>query len=202
MPVLTRLLIGAPLAALIAAILFLAMRVLIATGELEIADARDPVRVDISPDVPEPAPVERTLPEPVAAPAPPPVPVTQHHASLPTENTIAVTGAIPDFETPDIRTQTVALFVPDREVQPLVRIDAAYPARALESGLEGECLMRFDVGADGTPINVEAVSCSNGVFRTPSVRAVERWRYAPKIINGAAVTRPGVQTNIEYALEN
>ena len=61
-------------------------------------------------------------------------------------------------------------------------------------------MMQFDVTPDGTPTNIIALDCSSSLFERSSVRAVERWRYEPKIQNGNAVWRRGVQTRLDYQL--
>lgn len=48
------------------------------------------------------------------------------------------------------------------------------PPRASKSG---HCKMRVQVGESGKPTKVEAVSCSDDIFRAYSVDAVRRWEY-------------------------
>ena len=102
---------------------------------------------------------------------------------------------------PDSAGDQVSFDVSDRDAQPLVRIPPQYPPRAAERGLEGHCTMSFDVTPDGTPTNIVATECTSSLFERTSVRAVERWRYEPKIQEGTAVWRRGVVTRIDYQLE-
>jgi protein TonB len=71
------------------------------------------------------------------------------------------------------------------------------PARAERSGF---CRVILDVGADGTPFNVRATDCSESIFSRPTVRAVERWRYRPKVENGIEVTRQNVRNIVRFNL--
>jgi len=87
--------------------------------------------------------------------------------------------------------------VSDRDALPLVRIPPIMPTRADRSG---HCKVRFDVSPDGTPFNIEAISCSQTLFKLPSVRSVRNWKYNPKIVNGRTVSRSGVETKISFRL--
>jgi protein TonB len=90
----------------------------------------------------------------------------------------------------------------DRDVIPLVRINPDYPQRALQRGLEGWVQVQFTITPTGTvkdPIVVDAMP--RNVFDDAALKAIARWRYNPKVENGAAVERVGVQTRIVFQLE-
>jgi len=90
----------------------------------------------------------------------------------------------------------------DRDVIPLVRINPDYPQRALQRGLEGWVQVQFTITPTGTvkdPIVVDAMPKS--VFDDAALKAIARWRYNPKVENGVAVERVGVQTRIVFQLE-
>jgi len=90
----------------------------------------------------------------------------------------------------------------DRDVIPLVRINPDYPQRALQRGLEGWVQVQFTITPTGTvkdPIVVDAMPKS--VFDDAALKAIARWRYNPKVENGVAVERDGVQTRIVFQLE-
>jgi periplasmic protein TonB len=90
----------------------------------------------------------------------------------------------------------------DRDVIPLVRVNPEYPQRALQRGLEGWVQVQFTITATGTvkdPIVVDAMP--KNVFDDAALKAIARWRYNPKVENGAAVERVGVQTRILFQLE-
>ena len=90
----------------------------------------------------------------------------------------------------------------DRDVIPLVRVNPEYPQRALQRGLEGWVQVQFTITATGTvkdPIVVDAMP--KNVFDDAALKAIARSRYNPKVENGAAVERVGVQTRILFQLE-
>lgn len=90
----------------------------------------------------------------------------------------------------------------DRDVIPLVRINPDYPPRALSRGLEGWVQVQFTITATGTvkdPVVVDAMP--KNIFDDAALKAIARWRYNPKVENGVAVERVGVQTIIRFQLE-
>lgn len=198
-----RLLVGIPVAAVITFLLFMLMQRLILTDEVVIEEADDALRISIAEDV-EDLSVRRrevTMDDVTdVEPPPPPPQIERQRAEAPAEDLSTITGEIPEFEAPDLGSGDVSFDVSDRDAHPLVRIPAQYPPRALERGVEGNCLMQFDVTPDGTPTNIVALDCSSSLFERNSIRSVERWRYEPKIQDGTAVWRRGVQTRIDFQL--
>ena len=198
-----RLLVGVPIAGVITFLLFTLMQVLIFSDEQIEEEAPDEIRITIS-EVAEDIDVRRrevTIDDVAQVDPPPPPPqIERQRAEQPTEDMSSVLGELPDFETPELTGNNVNFDVSDRDAQPMVRIPPQYPPRAAERGTEGSCTVRFDVTPDGTPTNIEPLDCPS-VFVRSTVRAVERWRYEPRIENGNAVWRRGVQTQLDYRLD-
>src|SRR5690606_19155087 len=162
------------------------------------------VRIDIRPQVEELTAQSRDMtPDQVqeVEPPPPPPEVRKQASILPSEALVNIGGQIPEFEQPELNRGDISFNVSDRDAQPMVRIPPTYPPRAAEQGLEGNCVMNFDVSPDGQPFNIRAISCTSSMFESTSIRAVERWKYQPKVVDGAPVARTGVQTTIDYELE-
>jgi protein TonB len=91
----------------------------------------------------------------------------------------------------------------DRDIIPLVRINPDYPPRALSRGIEGYVIVQFTITATGMVKDVIVVRAEpEGIFEEAAVRAVSRWRYNPKVEEGVAVERVGVQTRITFQLED
>ncbi|WP_440957561.1 energy transducer TonB [Oceanicaulis sp. LC35] len=200
---LIRLLVGAPIAAVITFLLFMLMQRLIVTDSVELPEAGDDLRIVISEEVEDMSVRRREVTMDDVndvEPPPPPPQIERQVADVPSEDMSTIAGEIPEFDAPDLGSGDVSFDVSDRDAQPMVRIPPQYPPRAAERGTEGYCLMQFDVTPDGTPTNIVALDCSSSLFERSSVRAVERWRYEPKIQNGNAVWRRGVQTRLDYQL--
>ena len=198
-----RLLVGVPIAAVITFLLFMLMQRLILTDEVELEPARDELAISISEEVEDLSVRQREVTMDdvnEVEPPPPPPQIERQVAEAPAEDMNTIAGEIPEFDAPDLGSGDVSFDVSDRDAQPMVRIPPQYPPRAAERGVEGNCLMQFDVTPDGTPTNIVALDCTSSLFERSSIRAVERWRYEPRIENGNAVWRRGVQTSLDYQL--
>ena len=90
----------------------------------------------------------------------------------------------------------------DRDVIPLVRINPDYPQQAVRRELEGWVQVQFTITAIGTVKDAIVVNAEpKDVFDDAALKAIARWRYNPKVENGVAVERVGVQTKIVFELE-
>ena len=90
----------------------------------------------------------------------------------------------------------------DADVLPLVRIEPQYPSRALSRGIEGWVLVQFGISETGTVMNPEVIDSEpSSIFNSAAVRAVERWKYKPKVVDGKAVPRSGVQVVLTFKME-
>ena len=128
---------------------------------------------------------------------PPPPQIERQQAAKPTEAIASIEGAIPEFEAPKIDRQNFKIQVSDRDAQPLVRIPPIMPPRAEKSG---HCKVRFDVSPEGAPFNVQATYCTQSLFERASIKSVQKWKYNPKIVDGRAVARSGVESKITFKL--
>ena len=76
------------------------------------------------------------------------------------------------------------------EAVPIVRIDPQYPREALMDGTEGYVRFRVLIGPDGSVMDVEVVEAAPGrLFVRNATRAVRRWKFKPRIVDGVAVER-------------
>ncbi|MEJ2513736.1 MAG: energy transducer TonB [Gammaproteobacteria bacterium] len=88
----------------------------------------------------------------------------------------------------------------DGDIIPIVRIEPQYPRDALVRGLEGWVQVEFTILEDGSVRDVDVLDADPvGVFERNAVRAVMRWKFKPRIVDGTAVKRRGRQT-IEFRL--
>lgn len=75
-----------------------------------------------------------------------------------------------------------------------------YPQSALSHGVAGSVLLSFTVDAKGATRDVQVLqSTPSGVFDRAAVSAVKRWKYAPVMVNGAAVEVP-TRTLVRFEL--
>lgn len=89
----------------------------------------------------------------------------------------------------------------DRDVVPLVRIEPDYPIDAEQRGIEGWVTIQFSITRAGTVENAAVVAAHPPrVFDRAALQAVRKWKYNPKILNGEAVERRGVQVTLMFQL--
>lgn len=83
-----------------------------------------------------------------------------------------------------------------------MRVNPLYPARAQARGIQGWVLVEFTVTKLGTTKDIVVVDADpRGHFEHAATSAVKKYRYKPRIENGVAVDRPGVQLVILFAIE-
>jgi TonB family protein len=87
------------------------------------------------------------------------------------------------------------------DVIPLVRIAPDYPPETAQQGLEGQVVLEFTITVEGTTKDITVVESSAPIFEQPAIAAVGKWRYSPRIVNGAGVESPGIHTVIRFALD-
>jgi protein TonB len=75
----------------------------------------------------------------------------------------------------------------DGDIIPLVAIQPDYPRRALERGTEGYCVVTFVITTQGTTRDIKVVESTHSMFERSSIRAAQRLKYKPRIIDGTAV---------------
>lgn len=89
----------------------------------------------------------------------------------------------------------------DGNAMPIAQIQPVYPSRALARGLEGFVIVEFDVSENGTVINPRVLgSQPSGIFDQAALRAIERWKYNPKVVNGRVMKMTGLQTRFSFSL--
>lgn len=199
MNIFIRLIAGAPGAFVVTTLIFLILASVIATREnVELSEDRS-VEINVTRQLRD-TQVQNTedFQRPVLDQPPPPPPTVTDPSFRP-QMSVEI-GALPDLSGVDIEIGTG--FNPDRDAQPLVRIPPQYPQRCMVRAKPVESvLVEFDVTPEGTVIDPRVIESTNSCFDRAAMRAVERWRYNPKIVDNVAEPRFGVRTVIDFALE-
>ncbi|MCO4810270.1 MAG: energy transducer TonB [Gammaproteobacteria bacterium] len=84
---------------------------------------------------------------------------------------------------------------------PIVRVAPVYPARALSRGLEGFVDLSFTVTTAGTVEDPIVLQSTSSLFERAAIRAVLKFKYKPRVVDGVPVNVPGVKTRISFQLE-
>ena len=65
------------------------------------------------------------------------------------------------------------------DIHPVIRIEPAYPAAAVEANQNGFVVMQFDITPTGEVNNVEVIKSSpTAVFDASAIKALKQWRYS------------------------
>ncbi|MFT4652598.1 MAG: protein TonB [Kangiellaceae bacterium] len=90
----------------------------------------------------------------------------------------------------------------DGEYVPITKVQAVYPRRAMQRGIQGYVIVEFTVnktGAVQNPVVVEANP--QGIFEQAALDAVVKFKYKPRVINGEPTAVTGVQNRITFEIE-
>jgi len=87
------------------------------------------------------------------------------------------------------------------DIIPIVVIRPMYPRDAAIKGLEGWVKVEFTITAIGTVKNPRVIdSKPPRVFNREAIRAILKWKFKPRVIDGVAVDRMATQT-IDFTLD-
>jgi len=88
------------------------------------------------------------------------------------------------------------------DVITLVRINPGYPEEALYQGIAGWVELEFTITEKGTVKDIVVVHASHErLFRKEAKRALKRWKFKPRVIDGKPVARRASQT-IDFSMEH
>jgi len=197
-----RWLISLVLAVLITLGLFYFMQALIATGSqldqranvVRIVDATMPeIAMEVIREVERPEEIEQIEETP-----PPP---ENRNVDMDNSANLGIDTSVGDVDI-GLDIGIGGLNATDGEMLPLVNIQPSYPTRAAQRGIEGWCQVSFTVTASGGVENVVVIDAEpRGMFDSSSIRAAERFRFQPRVVNGEPVPVPDVQYVFRYQLE-
>lgn len=91
-------------------------------------------------------------------------------------------------------------FSSDGDYLPIVKPAAKYPSRAAAKGIEGYCTVEYTVTKTGETRDVKVVDCPQSVFASSSIKAAEKFKYKPKVIDGEAIEVPGVRNRFTFQM--
>ena len=107
-----------------------------------------------------------------------------------------------------LRWETVAPPVADlgaipmsRQMVPLIRTTATYPARALSRGIEGFVELSFTVDAEGRVVNPVVLHAEpEGMFERAALQAIAKWQYSPAVEDGQPMPVHDVRQRIVFQM--
>ncbi|MBZ9610561.1 energy transducer TonB [Rheinheimera maricola] len=185
-------------------LLFLMMATLLqSSGKREVKE-QERIVIEINTTPPDSETQTRRPPPP----PPPPPPAQPPKAPQPEPETANAAGAI-GFNMPglDLGAGSGGLGDPsgmmrDGDATPIVRIEPRYPVQAARDGLQGWVKLRFSIMEDGSVDEVEVIEAEpRRVFDREAIRALRRWKYSPKVVDGKPMKQTGQQVQLDFTLD-
>lgn len=198
-----RWLVSMALALLITLALFYVMQALIATGAqleqrvtvVKMVDATMPeIEMEVVREVEKPQPIEQL--------DTPPPDVPDRQMNMDSGPSLQIQRAAVNIDA-DMSIGGASISITDGEMLPLVNVTPQYPTRAASRGIEGWCQVAFTVTETGGVRDVVVVDAEpQGIFDSSSIRAAEKFKFQPKVVDGKGVEVPNVQYVFRYQLED
>ncbi|MEO0580211.1 MAG: energy transducer TonB [Pseudomonadota bacterium] len=178
------------------------MQFLIASGESALVEVQDRYFLDFVrvkrqeiTNVEEPKPEKPPKPEQ----PPPDIPPPSQDDINPNAQTVSISA--PTISGAGDISGPGALSYSDGEYLPIVRVAPIYPNRALSRGLEGYVDLMFTVTTAGTVKDPVVTYSTSSLFESAAKKAVLKFKYKPRVVDGQPVDVPGVETRIRFELE-
>jgi len=145
-------------------------------------------------------PKPKKPPPPETPPPEPPAPKLDK--AKPNADIVEIT-AVPVTTNIEISASGFSLNTGDSEYLPLVKIQPIYPRRALARGIEGYVILEFTVTKQGTVKDIKIVESDSktSIFHDAAIKAAEKFKYKPRVVDGQAIEVPGVQNKITFKIE-
>ncbi|MFA0046027.1 energy transducer TonB [Vibrio sp. 10N.261.51.F11] len=148
---------------------------------------------------------QRAVPEKPEMPEPPPEAQTsQSQAEVTPLNSMSSLPSL-DLNTSidglAINAPTFSDFGSNQQAMPLYRVEPRYPAKALKRGAEGYVIMSFTIDETGRPIDIQVTDANpRRMFEREAMRALKKWKYQPKVVDGKAIAQVGQTVKLEFKL--
>ncbi|WP_111977377.1 energy transducer TonB [Algibacillus agarilyticus] len=90
----------------------------------------------------------------------------------------------------------------DDDASPIVRVAPRYPMKAAQQGIEGWVKLRFSINKLGGVEDIDIIdSQPKRTFDREAQRALARWKYQPKILNGEAIKQTGLSVQLDFSMQ-
>jgi protein TonB len=206
-----RILVSALFGTAVAVSLFLLMHSLISgSGRVE-RDRNDALRIDfikVDRDELENIRERRKPPKPEPPKKPPPPPKLnvdnqdRPQQEMPRIDMPRVSTGLSGGSGPFLGTWSAGGPSAEGDVIPIVRIEPQYPRQALIEGVSGYVVIEFTIEPDGSVSDPKILeSQPRRMFDRNAVRAIYKWKFKPRIVDGKPVARRATQ-RLEFSLIN
>lgn len=200
-----RFLVSLLLGAAVTFALFSFMAFLVSSGDMTKQEALDNIVVEVNTTPPKSAAERRQR----VPPPPPPPPKTPPKPQAPEPEVNNNSGGL-TFNMPSVNLSGAntgmsapgAGFGRDGDASPIVRIDPKYPPQAARDGKEGWVRLSFTINELGGVEDVDVIDAlPKRIFNKAAKRALKKWRYKPKVVDGKPQRRPGLTVQLDFTMD-
>jgi protein TonB len=200
-----RFLVSLLLGAAVTFALFSFMAFLVSSGDMTKQEALDNIVVEINTTPPKSAAERRQR----VPPPPPPPPKTPPKPQAPEPEANNDSGGL-TFNMPGVQLSGAnagisapgAGFGRDGDATPIVRIEPKYPPQAARDGKDGWVKLSFTINEVGGVEDVEVIDAQpKRLFNKAARRALKKWKYKPKVVDGKPQRRPGLTVQLDFKMD-
>lgn len=200
-----RFLVSILLGAAVTFALFSFMAFLVSSGDRNKEEQLENIIVEVNTTPPK-SQAERRQRVP---PPPPPPPKTPPKPQAPEPETNTNNGGL-TFNMPGVQLAGAnagmsapgAGFGRDGDATPIVRIEPKYPIQAARDGKEGWVTLSFTINEIGGVEDVDVIDADpKRVFDKEAKRALRKWKYKPKVVDGKAMKQPGLTVRLDFNMD-
>jgi protein TonB len=199
-----RFLVSILLGAVVTFGLFAFMAFLVSSGDRNKEEQLENIIVEVNTTPPKSAAQQRQR----VPPPPPPPPKAPPKQQAPEPEASNDTGGL-QFNLPGVEMAgaSAGLSAPgaglgrDGDASPIVRIEPKYPIQAARDGKEGYVILSFTINEVGGVEDVKVIEAQpKRVFDKEARRALRKWKYKPKVVDGKAQRRPGLTVQLDFTM--
>lgn len=200
-----RFLVSILLGAAVTFALFSFMAFLVSSGDRIKEEALENIIVEVNTTPPKSAAERRQR----VPPPPPPPPKTPPKPQAPEPETNNDTSGL-TFNMPGVQLAGAnagmsapgAGFGRDGDATPIVRIEPKYPIQAARDGKEGWVTLSFTINEIGGVEDVDVIEAEpKRIFDKEAKRALRKWKYKPKVVDGKAMRQPGLTVRLDFKMD-
>jgi protein TonB len=184
--------------------LFAFMAFLVSSGDRTKENQLENIIVEVNTTPPKSAAEQRRR----VPPPPPPPPKAPPKQQAPEPEASTDTGGL-NFNMPGVQLAgaSAGLSAPgagmgrDGDATPIVRIEPKYPIQAARDGKEGYVILSFTINEIGGVEDVTVIEAEpKRVFDKEAKRALRKWKYKPKVVEGKAMRQPGLTVQLDFSM--
>jgi protein TonB len=200
-----RFLVSILLGAAVTFALFSFMAFLISSGDRTKEVGLENIIVEVNTTPPKSAAERRQR----VPPPPPPPPKTPPKPQAPEPEANNDSGGL-TFNMPGVQLAGAnagisapgAGFGRDGDATPIVRIEPKYPIQAARDGKEGWVTLSFTINKIGGVEDVDVIEAEpRRVFDREAKRALRKWKYKPKVVDGKAMRQTGLTVRLDFKMD-